>query len=121
LLTLKSKSSSADRLTLNPVKESLEEGNEILHPGCTYKDSQSGVDMVKFHVDDRKCLQEIANEHFEKFGGTLSVQMPQQSKQLIIFGRDTSVYNQFTCNGWRKVPFAKEQWSGQEGFCFSIT
>jgi hypothetical protein len=36
--------------------------------------------MIEFHVDDHECLQEYATHLWTKFGGTLSVQRPENSR-----------------------------------------
>ena len=36
-----------------------------------------GNEMIEFHVDDHKCLQEYATHLWPEFGGTLSVRCPK--------------------------------------------
>ena len=64
-------------------------------------------EMLEFHVDDHDCLQEYATHLWPEFGGTLSVRHPENSRPLIIFGQDESVFSQFSFNG--------TQWVGPSG------
>ena len=47
------------------------------------------------------------NTQLPEFGGTLSVRRPENSRPLIIFGQDESVFSQFSFNG--------TQWVGLSG------
>jgi len=64
-------------------------------------------EMIEFHVDDHECLQEYATHLWPEFGGTHSVRRPENSRPLIIFGQDESVFSQFSFNG--------KQWVGPSG------
>jgi hypothetical protein len=64
--------------------------------------------MVEFHVDDLDLLHEYAEElGFGAFGGNLSVRKPPDTKPLMIFGQDESVYSHFL--------LGNRQWVGPEG------
>ncbi len=59
--------------------------------------------MPKFHVDDHNCFQEYATEFCPEFGGNLSVCSPPNSRPLIIFGQDESIFSQFSFNSMQWV------------------
>ncbi len=64
--------------------------------GYAYQDSNTGKEMVEFHVDDYKFLHSVADEMgFCAFGGNLSVRKQPGTEPLMIFGQDESVFNQF--------------------------
>ena len=70
--------------------------------------STDNVEMVEYHVDDYDLLHGVAEEMgFGAFGGNLSVRKPPDSKPLMIFGQDESVYNQFLLGNC--------QWVGPQG------
>jgi hypothetical protein len=70
--------------------------------------SADNVQMVEFHVDDYDLLHDLAEEMgFGTFGGNLSVRKPPDTKPLMIFGQDESVYSQFL--------FGNRQWVGPQG------
>ncbi len=52
-------------------------------------------------------MQEFANEMYGAYGGNLSVRRPVDSKPLLIFGQDESIFNQFS--------FGSKQWVGLSG------
>jgi hypothetical protein len=58
--------------------------------------STNNVKMVEFHVDNYDLLYDVAEEMgVGAFGGNLSVRKPPDTKPLMIFVQDKSVYNQF--------------------------
>jgi hypothetical protein len=72
--------------------------------GYTYRDQTSGEDMIEFHVDDFDFLHSEADEMgFGAAGGNLSIRKPPNTKPLMIFGQDESVFNQFLLKSrfWR--------------------
>ena len=73
--------------------------------GSGYKYDSNGVSMVEYHVDsfaaDNELLKEMVTT---SLGGNLSVQFPQGSKPLIIFGHDECIFKQFLMPG--------KQWYG---------
>jgi hypothetical protein len=72
--------------------------------GYAYRDQSSEEDMMEFHVDDFDFLHSVADEMgFGAVGGNLSVRKPPNTKPLMIFGQDESVFNQFLLKSsfWR--------------------
>jgi hypothetical protein len=73
--------------------------------GSGYKYDSNGVSMFEYHVDsfaaDNELLKEMVTT---SLGGNLSVQFPQGSKPLIIFGHDECIFKQFLMPG--------KQWYG---------
>jgi hypothetical protein len=64
-----------------------------------------GIDMskmIELQVDEHECLQRYANEKCKEFGGNTSVRSSE--KAILIFGKDESVYSQFS--------FRSRQWVG---------
>jgi hypothetical protein len=79
---------------------------------ATYRDQTSGQDMIEFHVNNFDFLHSVADEMgFGAVGGNLSIHKPPDTKQLMIFGQDESVFNQFLL----KSRFLRGQ-SGQHPF-----
>jgi hypothetical protein len=74
--------------------------------GYHYTDD-NGVEMVEYHVDDYDFLHGLAKEMGYKFGGTLSVRMPDGVKPLILFGQDECVFSQYL--------MGSRQWVGPSG------
>ena len=83
----------------------IEEREDILHTGYSY-DGIYGVDMIKFHVDDHECLQELAKNKYGSFGGNVSIRAAP-GRPIIIIGQDESIYNQYA--------FGQKQWVGPAG------
>jgi hypothetical protein len=52
-------------------------------------------------------MQDYSNEMYGAYGGNLSVRRPVDSKPLLIFGQDESIFNQFS--------FGSKQWVGPSG------
>ncbi len=86
---------------------SLPDKDTPLSRGYQFIDPNTGIVMLEFHVNDHRCLQMYACEHCGEFGGKVSVRRPPNSRPVIIFGQDESVFSQFSFNGM--------QWVGPSG------
>jgi hypothetical protein len=70
--------------------------------------SPNNVEMVEFHIDNCDLLHDLADQMgFGAFGGNLSVRKLPDTKPLMIFGQDESVFNQFL--------LSNQQWVGPQG------
>ena len=72
--------------------------------------NDKGEKYFEFHVDDNIEFAKWTtwpDEDSERFGGCLSVRMPEGAKPLIIFGQDECIFKQYT--------FSKKSWMGPEG------
>ncbi len=87
------------------MKPSLPANNLLLSTGHIYVDPDTGVDHVEFHVDNHHCIQDFANTPYGVIGGNVSVRKSADQKPLIVFGQDTSIFNQFL--------FGLSQWVGR--------
>jgi hypothetical protein len=94
------------REEVNTINSSLEAAGEntLLHEGYSFV--QDGQEMLEFHVDDHNKLSELANDKYN-FGGCVSVRCKAGRKELIIFGQDESVFNQYM--------FPSRQWVSNTG------
>ena len=64
----------------------------------------------EFHVDDCVVFQDWESwpdEDSERFGGCLSVRMPEGVKPIIVFGQDECIFKQYI--------FTKKSWKGPKG------
>ena len=71
-----------------------DDSNRFRADGFEYE--RNGETYLEYHVDTIPDFfwKELAAS--TRFGGNLSIRMPPQSKQLIIFGQDECIFNQFT-------------------------
>jgi hypothetical protein len=89
------------------IQSSLPVNDKRMVTGHKYNDPVTDTECIKFHVDNHDCMQEFANEMYGVYGGNLSVRRPVNSKPLLIFGQDESIFNQFS--------FGSKQWVGPLG------
>ena len=73
--------------------------------GYWYKDDNH-QDMVEYHVDASHIFQDRMNNE-TKFGGKLSVRLDKETRPLLMFGHDKSIFNQFL--------LTKKRWTGPNG------
>jgi len=88
---------------------SLPDKDTLLFLGYQFIDPNTGIVMLEFHVDDHRCLQMYASEHCGEFGEKVSVKRPPNSRPVIIFGQDESVFSQFSFNGMQWVGLSGER------------
>ena len=89
-------------------QESIECENKGLVPrnsGYHYS-SDTGIDMVEYHVDSCSEFQVRMNEETE-FGGQLSVRKEEHERPLLMFGHDEAIFKQFL--------LTKKSWCGPNG------
>jgi hypothetical protein len=89
------------------IQSSLPANNKLIVTGHKYHDPLTDTECIEFHVDDHDCMQDYSNEMYGAYGGNLSVRRPVDSKPLLIFGQDESIFNQFS--------FGSKQWVGPSG------
>ena len=83
-----------------------EDGNDkIINSGYSYIHPDTDDPWIEFHVDNTSMT--IIGDNVGPFGGNVSVRCPAGSRPLIIFGRDESIFNQFSHSG--------RQWLGPLG------
>ena len=82
------------------IQISLEESKELEKKGLAPADSgyrysdDNHQDMVEYHVDASQIFQDRMNNE-TKFGGKLSVRLDKETRPLLMFGHDESIFNQF--------------------------
>jgi hypothetical protein len=82
-------------LAINNVK--LDIYDPIINDGNEYE-TEDGVKMIEFHVDDHSELQKLAEQKYPGFGGCVSVRSDPGAKPIIMFGQDEAIYNQNLVN-----------------------
>ena len=79
--------------------------------GTPYEyENAKGEKYYEFHVDDNQQFtdwKDWPDEESRRFGGCLSVRMPEGAKPLIIFGQDECIFKQYV--------FCKKTWVGPNG------
>ena len=97
------------QLTEKKYTELIDEGHLFNGEPHEYVDNE-GMKRLEFHVDDCELFSDWndwPDEDSKRFGGCLSVRMPEGSKPLIIFGQDECIFKQYI--------FTKKSWMGPEG------
>jgi hypothetical protein len=83
-----------------------EDGDDhIVNSGYSYAHPVTGDPWIEFHVDDIDI--KLIGDNVGALGGNVSVRIPADSRPLIIFGQDESIFNQFSHSG--------RQWLGPLG------
>ncbi|KAK1743974.1 hypothetical protein QTG54_005571 [Skeletonema marinoi] len=77
------------------LKDSLDEEKEkeMLEKVKYSFKGDNDEDMLEFHVDKHKRLQEIANLKYGAYGGRTSTRMDPNHKPVIIFGQDEAIFH----------------------------
>mmetsp|Transcript_383 Transcript_383/g.861 ORF Transcript_383/g.861 Transcript_383/m.861 type:complete len:956 (-) Transcript_383:398-3265(-) len=77
------------------LKDSLDEEKEkeMLEKVKYSFKGDNDEDMLEFHVDKHKRLQEIANWKYGAYGGRTSTRMDPNHKPVIIFGQDEAIFH----------------------------
>jgi hypothetical protein len=89
------------------IQSSLPANDKLMVTGHRYNDPVTNTECIEFLVDDHDCMQEFANEMYGACSGNLSVRRSVDSKPLLIFGQDKSIFN--------KLSFGTKQWVGPSG------
>eukprot|EP00956_Cyclotella_meneghiniana_P017698 scaffold29054_cov36-Cyclotella_meneghiniana.AAC.1 len=71
--------------------------DQIINDGYEYE-TDDGITMIEFHVDDHSELQKLAEEKYPGVGGCVSVRSDPSAKPIIMFGQDEAIYNQNLVN-----------------------
>ena len=82
------------QLTEQRYAELIDEGHLFNGEPHEYVDNE-GMKRLEFHVDDCELFSDWndwPDEDSKRFGGCLSVRMPEGSKPLIIFGQDECIF-----------------------------
>ena len=91
--------------------EEMLNDNSSTFGGTPYEyKNENGETFYEFHIDDNlkfASWQDFPDEESRKFGGCLSVRMPEGAKPLIIFGQDECIFKQYV--------FSKKSWMGPHG------
>ena len=76
------------------AKEFEDDGELMKGNGYRYKNSQTGENMVEYHINtiSEKLLKEFIHN---QLGGNLSIQFPEGQCPLIIFGHFECFFKQF--------------------------
>jgi hypothetical protein len=83
-----------------------EDGDDkIVNSGYSYAHPVTGDPWIEFHVDDIDI--KLICDNVGALGGNDSVRIPADSRPLIIFGQDESIFNHFSHSG--------RQWLGPLG------
>ena len=94
------------QLPLSQLKQ-MEERKEIATGlGYHYKDDQTKLDMVEFHVDEHVSFQDLASTT-GMYGGNLSVRKMPGDRPIISFGQDECIFKQNT--------FSPKAWTAPDG------
>ena len=98
------------------IQVTEEKYNEMINDGSIFTGepyhfvNDLGQKSLEFHVDDCEDFSDWdcwPDTDSEKFGGCLSVRMPEGVKPIIVFGQDECIFKQYI--------FTKKSWMGPEG------
>jgi hypothetical protein len=83
---------------LDKAKKAKEEGKDkyllSLKDAHVYSD-KNGVEMYEFHVDASKDLLQFVRPENKKYGGNLSIRIPDGVKPLLRVGQDEALVHQY--------------------------